>query len=52
MHRSCTTKVNVIVKPTDFGLLGYTTATTSTVCTEAEKVDELKLTTEEKEQAR
>ncbi len=48
LYTQCETKVRVAVKPTYFDLQGYVTATTLTVCTEVEKVDELKLTTEEK----
>ena len=48
LYTQCETKVRVTVKPTYFDLQGYATATTLTVCTEAEKMDELKLITEEK----
>lgn len=47
-YTQCETKVRVAVKPTYFDLQGYATAATVTVCTEVEKVHELKLTTEEK----
>ena len=47
LYTQCETKVRVAVKPTDLNLQGYTTAKTLTVCTEVEKVYDLKLTPEE-----
>ena len=48
LYTQCEAKIRVAVKPTYFDLQGYVTATTATVCTEAEKMDELKFTPEEK----
>lgn len=47
LSAQCEAKVNVVIKPTQFGILGYTTATTLMECTEMEKVNEFTLTTEE-----